>query len=126
MKKKSKKCSAVYAGQSGSVSVKVYLRSQIKSGTEYISYTVVDYTSGIRKFLAFSEFEDAKKKANDILMTKIRPRFYEHRRATDVIVEKVREKKDLEAQQAAEDAGYWTQVMTVVSVVMVVGMGVGR
>ncbi|MDB5313723.1 MAG: mcp4 2 [Gemmataceae bacterium] len=66
---------------------------------------------------------EIQKKASEILHTKIRPKFYEHRRATAQVADKVRAKTEAETRQAAEDSNYWTRVMTLVSIALVVVMG---
>lgn len=63
------------------------------------------------------------KKANEILNTRIRPKFYEHRRAGAAIVEKVRAETEADEKQAYGDSHFWTWAMAWVSVALVVVMG---
>jgi methyl-accepting chemotaxis protein WspA len=66
---------------------------------------------------------EATKKANEILVTRIRPRFYEHRRASAAVVEKVRAETESDEQAAYRDSHFWTWTMAWVSVTLVVVMG---
>lgn len=66
---------------------------------------------------------EATKKANEVLNTRIRPRFYEHRVAATALVELVRAKARAEADAAAHESRLWTTVMLWVSVGLVVLMG---
>lgn len=66
---------------------------------------------------------ESLKKANEILRTKLRPRFYEHRRATAQVVDLIRAKADADANHAAKETEFWTAMMTVVSIMLVVVMG---
>lgn len=67
---------------------------------------------------------EARKKANEILVTRIRPRFVEHRKATAEVVRRLKEKTEADESQAYQDVNFWTKTMTVVSVLLVVLMGV--
>jgi len=68
---------------------------------------------------------EAHKKATDILITRIRPKFWEHRRASAVLVEKIRANTAADETRATADASFWTSVMTWVSVILVGVMGAG-
>ena len=66
---------------------------------------------------------EARQRANEILRTKLRPRFYEHRRVTAVVVDKVLEKTKEDENRARTDADFWVGTMTWVSLALVVVMG---
>ena len=67
---------------------------------------------------------EARQKANEILRTKLRPRFYEHRRVTAIVVDKIMEKTQADETHAREAADFWVGTMAWVSLVLVVVMGV--
>ncbi|HEY3787845.1 MAG TPA: methyl-accepting chemotaxis protein [Urbifossiella sp.] len=66
---------------------------------------------------------EARKKANEILLTRIRPRFYEHRKATVELVDLMRKKTAADEKQALDDSNFWTRAMGFISIVHVAVMG---
>ena len=65
-----------------------------------------------------------QKKANEILNHRLRPKFYEHRRANAQIVEKIRAKTEADEQRALDNTTAWARFMVVASVLLVVVMGI--
>jgi len=66
---------------------------------------------------------EAHKKATDILINRLRPKFYEHRKATAIVVEKIRAKTEADEQAAMESTNLWTRIMIIASVALVLVMG---
>jgi methyl-accepting chemotaxis protein WspA len=66
---------------------------------------------------------EAHKKAREILLTKIRPKFYEHRKGTAEVVVKLRDKTERDETQAKENSDFWTWAMAGVSILLVAVMG---
>jgi methyl-accepting chemotaxis protein WspA len=66
---------------------------------------------------------EAAKKSNEILNTRIRPKFYEHRRASAEVADRVREKTKADEDAALQNSHFWTVAVTWVSVALVVVMG---
>ncbi|QDU22688.1 methyl-accepting chemotaxis protein [Urbifossiella limnaea] len=66
---------------------------------------------------------EATKKANEILNTRIRPKFYEHRRASVAVVEKIRAETESDELRAYGDSNFWASTLAWVSVALVVVMG---
>jgi len=66
---------------------------------------------------------EEKKKANDVLNNRIRPKFYEHRRAAQAVAEKVRAKADADETSAFRDSHFWTLAMAWISLALVAVMG---
>src|SRR5262249_2181177 len=67
---------------------------------------------------------EARKQANDVLVNRIRPKFYEHRRANAQVVEKLARKTVQDEQKALASSEFWTRVMIVLSIVVVLAMGI--
>ncbi|MFO0797427.1 MAG: methyl-accepting chemotaxis protein [Gemmataceae bacterium] len=67
---------------------------------------------------------EAAKKANEILNTRIRPKFYEHRRASVAVVEKIKAETESDELRAYGESNFWASTLAWVSVVLVVAMGV--
>jgi methyl-accepting chemotaxis protein WspA len=67
--------------------------------------------------------EDAKK-ANQVLTARIRPVFYEQRKAAAALVDKIEAQLDADEQAARAESSFWAGVMMWASIGMVVVMGV--
>ena len=67
---------------------------------------------------------EEKKKANAILMTRIRPRFYEHREILAEMVKGLKAKTADEERQAFEDTNFWVRAMGWASGILIVIMGI--
>ena len=67
---------------------------------------------------------EEKKKANAILMTRIRPRFYEHREILMEMVKGLKAKTADEEKQAFEDTNFWVRAMGWASGILIVIMGI--
>ncbi|MBN9520635.1 methyl-accepting chemotaxis protein [bacterium] len=65
---------------------------------------------------------EERKKANEVLLTRIRPRFVEHRKAVAEIARQVKDKSEADEAQAYQDSRAWTVTVTWVSVVLVLLM----
>lgn len=66
---------------------------------------------------------EESKKANEVLNTRIRPKFYEHRKAAQAVAEKVRAKADADEKKAYDDSHFWTWAMAWISLALVAVMG---
>ncbi|HEX4612151.1 MAG TPA: methyl-accepting chemotaxis protein [Urbifossiella sp.] len=66
---------------------------------------------------------EAHKKANEVLVTRIRPRFVEHRKAMAEAVRRLKEKNEADENRAQQEVAFWSTTMTVVSVLLVLVMG---
>ena len=66
---------------------------------------------------------EAHKKGNEILFSKIRPRFYEHRKAAAQLVEIINKKTVEDEKQALEDTNFWVRAMGWISGILIVLMG---
>ncbi|HYH69642.1 MAG TPA: methyl-accepting chemotaxis protein [Urbifossiella sp.] len=66
---------------------------------------------------------DDAKKANEVLNTRIRPKFYEHRRAAQSVAEKVRIQTTADETKARDDSQFWTVAMAWISLALVAVMG---
>ena len=64
-----------------------------------------------------------RKKANEILLKKIRPKFYEYRRTISEAVKKVKDKTRSDETQAYEDSRFWSRLLVLASIVLVSVMG---
>ena len=49
-----------YVEKLGNVRCAIYRREQVKAGKQYVTYTVVDHTNGLRKFHTFADLVEAK------------------------------------------------------------------
>ena len=63
---KSKRNKPVFTVKLGNIKVPIYERRQLKKGVRYISHTIPDHSSGVRKLWTFADLGDAKAKANEI------------------------------------------------------------
>src|SRR5262249_51448622 len=68
--------------------------------------------------------KDAHEEANKILIGKIRPLFFQHRNANMQVVEKLRARTEADEQRALEASAFWTRLLIITSIVLVVVMGV--
>ena len=66
---------------------------------------------------------EEKKKANAVLMTKLRPKFWEHRDAVHEFVKMVEQKTDADEKEAEQDVKFWTTTIAILSVVLIAFMG---
>ena len=66
---------------------------------------------------------EVHKKANEVLLLKIRPRFYEHRKATASLVEMVNRETAEDEKLALEDTNFWARTMAWVSGILILVMG---
>ena len=66
---------------------------------------------------------EAQKRASEILRARLRPKFLEHRRALVVAVNKIDEKSRADEVQAYEDSRFWSRILFIGSVLVVVVMG---
>ena len=66
---------------------------------------------------------EEKKKANAVLMTKLRPKFWEHRDAVHEFVKMVEQKTDVDEKEAEQDVKFWTTTIAILSVVLIAFMG---
>lgn len=66
---------------------------------------------------------EERKKANAVLMTKLRPRFWEHRDAVAQLIKLVEEKTLEDEREAEEDVKFWTTTIAILSIVLIAGMG---
>lgn len=64
-----------------------------------------------------------RKKANEVLRTKIRPLYWRHREATVDVVKKVQNKIQEDEQEARDSSEFWNKVMAAVSIALVTVMG---
>ena len=55
-----------FVASNGAVKVPVYRRDRVKGEKTYTSFIVTDYSSGERDFQTFSDFKEAKEKAQEI------------------------------------------------------------
>lgn len=66
---------------------------------------------------------EARKQSNEILVKKLRPKFWEHRTAVSQLVKKVEEMAVAGEAQAKEDSTFWSRTLLWISVVLLVAMG---
>lgn len=66
---------------------------------------------------------EERKKANDILNTRIRPKFLEHRNGNVKAVELIRAETEADENLALQNSSFWTRVMIFTSIALVVFMG---
>lgn len=65
-----------------------------------------------------------RKKSNEILLRKLRPKFWEHRDFVNQLVKKLEDKTAADEKAAKEDSEFWVKTMGLVSAVLLVVMGI--
>jgi methyl-accepting chemotaxis protein WspA len=88
-----------------------------RSSAEFYRIANEEYISQIGKG------PEAQKQASDVLRTKLRPKFWEHRDVVSQLVKKVEEKTEANEKKAMEDAKFWTGAIAWMSIALVIVMG---
>jgi len=90
----------------------------VRASTEFFRIANEEYLP------LFSRGPEARKQSNDILLKKLRPKFWEHRTTVEQLIKLIREKTKADESKAEEDAQFWSNTIAVLSIVLILVMGV--
>lgn len=90
----------------------------VRASTEFFRIVNEEYLPLISRGGA-----ESRKQSSEILLKKLRPRFWEHRTAIEQIIKLIEEKTKADESRAEEEANFWSNTIAILSFALILVMG---